>query len=229
MFQQYKSYYLQYPWSNIKLKLLEKGETQAVNKEEMPAIELLRKLVTNDYDYSFESSLGVLTVVTKGEVYSFDLLPPHCPYSKIIEMYLELGKKTKNFDEICYYRWLYIESDYVLEDPSSQFYAFFLCKGDNIVRDRMSLLVTSGDKLHDENLLIERNDYFFRNEIEDEAAHVRLLYEKWFKETLPGRIYAMKQKMELEKETRLLRNSLIEIRIALYILVAIAIYAVFIK
>ena len=251
-FQQFRPYYLN-PDVVLDFKLrpnLRKSE--AVNKKEMLLGELLEKINAVKNDFTFNNERGFLDIKIGNDLFAFEF-PPH---SEIIDRILAARR-----DDIDYWifncMWLYVENDYVLDD-AHEFYSFFLCKGDDIVDAYLSL---SHAPLHElpDNILVEKEGRsglgnFTANDRENVPAMIRLLYEKWFKETVPGKIYIMKKKMEkrlelahesgiimplddplpdinisMLKEIISLRKSMKSIRVLLVILVAIAAYLAFIR
>ena len=122
--------------------------------------------------------------------------------SQYLEVMLHLIKQAGTIESLTNGRWLFIERDSVKDDPHF-FYQFFICNGLNIVVENISLSVTFPNSNIMNNIIIEtKNDDFFVNEKDDRRALVRLCYDKWQSETVPGKIYAMKQRIEMEEEMK---------------------------
>jgi len=104
------------------------------------------------------------------------------------------------------------------------------------------------------DILIERQENFTSNSLEDTSAYIKLMYNKWFKETLHGRVYAMKikmkQRIELAQESGIVipvddsveniyisifreissvQKSLKTIKVLFFVLIAIEIYFTVLK
>lgn len=165
----------------------------AVNKSEIFIKDVIYKIRNNNNmyqqqcDYAYEIS---------GETYQFEKDESF----KYLEILLGLIGKAKHTDYVINQVWLYIEHDSLLDSPH-EFYGFFICQDLNIVVDYISLSVTYEDVALMKNILIE-SEYppSLYNEYEDERARIRLCYDKWQTETVPGKIYAMKLKMKREEE-----------------------------
>lgn len=96
--------------------------------------------------------------------------------------------------------WLFIESGPTLDGPPV-YEDFFLCKGDRIIASKVSLRDWLSPRFPD-NVLIENNNAVTLNGAADQAALVRLNYEKWKADTLAGRVYSMKCKMEVVEQLK---------------------------
>jgi len=73
----------------------------------------------------------------------------------------------------------------------------------SILLENISLSVTFKNSNVMDNIIIEsKENDIFANEHDDMRAMIRLCYEKWQSETIPGKIYAMKQRIELEEEMK---------------------------
>lgn len=82
----------------------------------------------------------------------------------------------------------FIEDDRVIEDSGTTFYRFFICEGDKILRDRVVLYSIPDD------LLKEKQDFFFLTDREYQMAEMRLRYEDFFKNSRCGQLLMSRRK-----------------------------------
>lgn len=195
-FQQYKPYY--FNWELLEELLLKPAldNQTAINKKEMAFRDFLDVIADKDYIFHCSNDWSTRTVsVTIGDnnyIFEEDLA------GRLLGIALEAINNVGNYIDVANCMWLYIESDTIIDDPHF-FYMFFLCKGENIILPSISLSDTLSRELPSD-IFEKQSEPFLNNEEEDTKALVRLCYEKWEKGTPPGRIYAMKEKMQCEQE-----------------------------
>jgi hypothetical protein len=190
-FQQYKSYYLN--WKLVKDYRMNpvSDNPNAANKAKMSFDEMLDVIGNNQNSFTFQDHLFHIEVNVGDRLYLFEK-NSISKYFVIILKILQSGGLNDFFGLM----WLYIEWDFVDEVC---FYIFFLCKEDNIIIPSIAISESPGLPLPND-ILLENPEYFSGNGKEDSAALVRLCYEKWQKDTLPGRIYAMKLRMQRKQD-----------------------------
>jgi hypothetical protein len=188
-FEQFEPYYLNYDLlENIKLR--PRSENSSIT-EEISLQDLFNKIRRNEdkfsYEYEFDSPYINFTI--GNEYYSF--LRSDAP--DVLTTILEAAEETKDLPSVLNARWLYIEE---ADIPDYPWFDFFLCKfdSDQIINPSFSVPMAFSDSSDFLNFLMKDDAYS-----DYKAALMRLCYEKWQKETLPGRIYAMKKKMEDEE------------------------------
>ena len=171
------------------------------NKSEVRLVDFLF-IMHERNDYNFETPLisrhNCVEVKIDKDTYLFQKTDE----SEYLEIMLHLIKQAGEFKSLINGRWLFIESDYVKDDPH-YFYHFFIYNGLSILLENISLSVTFKNSNVMDNIIIEsKENDIFANEHDDMRAMIRLCYEKWQSETIPGKIYAMKQRIELEEEMK---------------------------
>lgn len=161
-------------------------------------LEVVRDIFHDDTPYSYEQeTIGLRLVVIKGERKIY--IESHGYATDILSIILDMCKEKKeiisSFDKLL---WLYIERDHVLDDPHV-FYHLFICDGEKILKERISLSDAPGHELPD-NLLQIKNDFFCSNDRDYEMAMVRKCYEKFYRETDYGQLVALKERNDFEME-----------------------------
>lgn len=110
--------------------------------------------------------------------------------SQHLEELLCFVAKAGSIDPVLNGTWFYVEEDFL----------FFICNGLDIVVDN----ITISDSLPVRYIY---NNMFFANKEDDlwessnhnDQAILRLCYDKWQTDTMSGKIYAMRNKIKLEK------------------------------
>ena len=176
-------------------------DVEAVNKAPMSVMEVLRKVIANNYEFTIGEFFGLLDrqVCIGAERYSFDRGNGDGPY--ILNIMLSMMKEPGGWDNVLQGNWYYFEKNRLSEDVHD-YYRFFLCMGDQIITPAVT--ISDGPPFSfPETFLVENTEVYLRNDHMDRRAHTRLCYEKWQRETLPGRIYAMKLIIEQEDELKM--------------------------
>ena len=169
-----------------KLKPLPNSQN-AANKEEMPFLEIFNKIADNDNKFDFKDCPRSIEVNIGNNLYLFE----RNAGSDFLPVVLTIVKEAGSFMNAINCMWLFIEDDNEIEvGPFGphDFYRFFLCRGDDIIIPSISISETPSIPLPN-NIFSEDLKPLFARQSEDTAALVRLCYEKWQRDTLPGRIY----------------------------------------
>lgn len=221
-------------------------EVEFANKDTMSVLDILNIISDNFSEFIFDKDeiqfLSLDFQVGKDQ-YSFDATEGSGTH--ILRVILGIMKETGVWEDAFYSTWYYFEDDRLIEDLHL-YYRFFLCRGDRIVSP--VVIISDGPPFSfPENFLLEDTEVTLNNDAEDRVAITRICYEKWQNETLPGKIFAMKTRMQQEsdlaerfgdksyltfenvlplliRESSLLKEKLTHIMWLLFVLVSILIY-----
>lgn len=177
-----------------KLEPSSRGEKEPANKTAMSIEEVLRTIGDNA-EYTFDVHLYHFDVDIGADHYSFDNSGGSFMVLKAV---LNAGKAAGGVFKALGCTWYYIEEDRLI-DYMHEYYHFFVCRGDCVLDP--SVTISDGPPFtFPQAFLLEDTQVYLSNDVEDRIALTRICYEKWEQETLPGRIYAMKAKIEQEQE-----------------------------
>ena len=199
------AFYDQYVPYQINWKLLDdlslepsaRGEPDSVNKTTMSIMDVLQ-IIGLDNEYTLGSDYPCLDVAIGTDHYSFDT-DKGGNAVEALKTILRAGKAAGGVYEALRCTWYYFETESTADhDPSWDY--FFLCKKDEIVEPKIRITTWPPPSSVPQNFLLEDAENYLSNDVENRTALARICYEKWQQETLPGRIYAMKSKMEQERE-----------------------------
>jgi hypothetical protein len=115
----------------------------------------------------------------------------HCALELLQEL-LKLTKVSKNIGDTLWYTWYFFKSIVNPHLPGVHF-RFFVCKEDQIMGET-ELVEGPGWEIP-ENLLIDKRDHERFDRMDEDALAV-ICYRKWAKETLSGKIYAVRKELE---------------------------------
>ena len=180
--------------ANSKLTLVDqKGNVIS----ERPFYELVREIFKSEDGYEIDEKeskalVQWLPIRTRGEIIR---IKGERFLLDILEIILDVGKTDADIEN---WFWLFIENDWVINDPDPIFHHFFICKGEKILRERVSLSNAPDDLLKEK--LEEKEDYFFDKEKEYLMARVRMWYESFFKNLEYGKLVMSKLKNERDTE-----------------------------
>jgi hypothetical protein len=177
--------------ASYKLKLLDRNKNVI---SERPFFELVNEIFDCKEGYEIEKKEASMplvhwlpirirgeTIRVEGEMFVCDIL-------RII---LDVGKPNADIEN---WVWLFIEKDWVIDDPDPQLYHFFICKGEEILREE-AIVSNVPD-----NLLKKKEDFFFDKDEEYLMARVRMWYENFFKNSKFGKLVMSKLKNERDTE-----------------------------
>jgi hypothetical protein len=177
------------------------------NKSPISIMDFLHRILNNKFEFTAHSSFVFeMNVTTGAELYSFD--PVINDSTKILKIILNMAKETKDLGEVLNYAWYFIEEERLVED-THLYYHFFLCQGDEII-DQMVTISDGPPFSFPQTFLLEDTEVYLSNDAENRAALSQICYEKWQHETLEGRIFAKRALMglgeDLEQEGKNLIN-----------------------
>jgi len=191
--------------ANLKLEAYTRGKTETTSLNPISIGDIFEKIDANKGEFIIDDSGSFSLDISIGtDYYSFDKLKCGGNAAQILEIMLNTTKKTADLRAAIHCNWFYFEEDTHLEEPIQNFY-FFLCKGEQIIEPEVCI----SDSIpfsFPESFLLKNKDKFTANAVKNRNALTRLCYEKWQNETLPGRIYATKLKMEQEAELKRLKK-----------------------
>jgi hypothetical protein len=207
-----------------KLEPYTAGEAEPVNTSAMSLMDILKRIADNNFqtdlddalkrraDSIFQTDLDDLESFGYGvhigeQYYSFS--DPQVEGTSILTMILDTARKAGGLQQALHCDWYYYEDDASLHDPD-ECHRFFLCRGDRIIDPSRSIDCNPLSPSLVDNILLSESDRdewsrirdLYLNELEDRTALAHICYEKWQQETAPGRIWAMKARIEQERIER---------------------------
>jgi len=78
--------------------------------------------------------------------------------------------------------WLYIGSDYVIDDAMSEYYDFMICNNGKIMKEFVNVYNIP------DGFFQEAKDFFFRSDDRMQQAKIRMYYESFYRETSYGKM-----------------------------------------
>jgi hypothetical protein len=107
----------------------------------------------------------------------------------LLRTLLELLKDGFNYP---YCEWFWYDQDHVVDDPHES-YAFFVVHGDAIVREAVAFSDTSGNGFDPSIFEVAEDDRpIWNNESSWHEAHVRHWYQRFFRDTRTGQLFALR-------------------------------------
>jgi len=197
-FKQYAPYKInQEILDSLKLEPNTRGGREPANKTQMSVMDVLEEISSNNFEFICSDSRFMHFDVNIGSnLYSFDTVKCRDAVH-ILEIILNLSKKTGSFEAALNSTWYYFEKDSIINEPH-EFHYFFLCMGDQIIEPMVT--ISDASFSFPDTFLLEDKDIFTDNDLDNRIALARICYEKWQQGTLPGKIYTMKSKMDQERE-----------------------------
>jgi hypothetical protein len=155
--------------------------------------ELIDMLAKSDYQFDFSSSSGAIDILLKDKTIKFTE-HENRDSLYILQKFLTVLKESCDYNKALHASWYYFDKCYIREDPADgHFYHFYIFYGHDLILSDINLFSPP------ENFLLKQNDVYYSNDRIIRLAEGRVNFKKWIEESVTGKIFLEKNKIELDQ------------------------------